>query len=164
MPCYGNRRIAWVRSVKMNASVSSFGCPAIFLLGGTTRSTKPVAMCIRSGDVVVMSGPARLAYHAVPRILPKETNCGEERVRNFHRVQDLDRECSCGCKQLLPLNEKIHNQLESLEWSNFRIYLETSRINLNVRQVLQPGQTCLEDNTDTEEDDNTPLHKMPKVT
>ncbi|XP_013411477.1 nucleic acid dioxygenase ALKBH1 [Lingula anatina] len=48
----------------------SFGQSAIFLLGGVTKSVKPVAMYINSGDVVVMSGAARLAYHAVPRILP----------------------------------------------------------------------------------------------
>jgi hypothetical protein len=48
---------------------SSFGCSAVFLLGGTTKAVQPVAVFVDSGDIVVMSGQSRLAYHAVPRIL-----------------------------------------------------------------------------------------------
>ena len=50
----------------------SFGQPAIFLLGGKTKSEKPLAMFIRSGDVVVMAESARLCYHAIPRILSND--------------------------------------------------------------------------------------------
>lgn len=48
----------------------SFGCTAIFLLGGATKQTKPIPIYIRSGDVVVMFGPGRLNYHGVARIMP----------------------------------------------------------------------------------------------
>lgn len=48
----------------------SFGCTAIFLLGGATKHTKPIPIFIRSGDMVAMFGPGRLNYHGVPRIMP----------------------------------------------------------------------------------------------
>ena len=48
----------------------SFGQSAIFLLGGSTVQEVPAAFLIRSGDILVMEEGARLAYHAVPRILP----------------------------------------------------------------------------------------------
>ena len=44
--------------------VLRLGCAAIFLIGGTTRETDPVPILLRSGDVVIMSGPGcRRAYH-----------------------------------------------------------------------------------------------------
>ena len=50
----------------------SFGLPAIFLIGGASLSSVPAALILRSGDVLVMEREARLAYHAVPRILERE--------------------------------------------------------------------------------------------
>ncbi|KHJ42244.1 putative alkylated DNA repair protein AlkB [Trichuris suis] len=47
----------------------SLGQPCVFLIGGSTKETEPTALVLRSGDVLVMSGPSRLAYHAVPRIV-----------------------------------------------------------------------------------------------
>ncbi|CAN8004105.1 unnamed protein product [Ixodes hexagonus] len=49
----------------------SFGQTAVFLVGGPTRARRPLALFLRSGDVVVLSGPARLAVHAVPLLLPR---------------------------------------------------------------------------------------------
>ncbi|KAE8654435.1 Alpha-ketoglutarate-dependent dioxygenase alkB [Hibiscus syriacus] len=46
----------------------SFGCKAIFLLGGKSREDEPLAMFLRSGDVVLMAGEARECFHGVPRI------------------------------------------------------------------------------------------------
>ncbi|KAK7463307.1 hypothetical protein BaRGS_00038108 [Batillaria attramentaria] len=51
----------------------SFGQDAIFLLGGPTKATKPSAIMLHSGDICVMSGASRLAYHAVPRIMAHHT-------------------------------------------------------------------------------------------
>ncbi|XP_031569307.1 nucleic acid dioxygenase ALKBH1-like [Actinia tenebrosa] len=47
----------------------SLGQSAIFLLGGKSRDDAPVPMYMRSGDIMVMAGKSRLAYHAVPRVL-----------------------------------------------------------------------------------------------
>uniref|UniRef100_H2ZQF6 Fe2OG dioxygenase domain-containing protein n=1 Tax=Ciona savignyi TaxID=51511 RepID=H2ZQF6_CIOSA len=52
----------------------SFGLPAIFLIGGKTKDECPDALFIRSGDVIIMSGASRLAYHAVPRILESSSD------------------------------------------------------------------------------------------
>ena len=42
----------------------SLGNAAIFLIGGLTRDTEPIPILLRSGDVLIMSGPAcRRAYH-----------------------------------------------------------------------------------------------------
>jgi len=48
----------------------SLGNAAVFLIGGRTRDIEPVPILLRSGDVIIMSGPeCRRAYHGVPRIL-----------------------------------------------------------------------------------------------
>jgi alkylated DNA repair protein alkB family protein 1 len=41
----------------------SLGLDAVFLVGGETRQTKPLPMLLRSGDVVLMSGPTRRVFH-----------------------------------------------------------------------------------------------------
>lgn len=51
----------------------SFGLPAVFLLGGLSRETEPIGMFVRSGDIVIMMGESRLAYHAVPRVFDTHT-------------------------------------------------------------------------------------------
>lgn len=55
----------------------SLGLPAIFLIGGPSLDTVPSPLLLRSGDVLVMEREARLCYHAVPRILPREANTEE---------------------------------------------------------------------------------------
>ncbi|MEM7525240.1 MAG: alpha-ketoglutarate-dependent dioxygenase AlkB [Pseudomonadota bacterium] len=46
----------------------SLGDAARFRMGGTARKDPTTAVRLSSGDVVVMGGPARLAYHGVDRI------------------------------------------------------------------------------------------------
>ncbi|KAL3993547.1 2OG-Fe(II) oxygenase family protein [Acanthocheilonema viteae] len=50
----------------------SFGQTAVYLAGGTDLNDPIDAFYIRSGDVLVVYGPQRLIYHAVPRILQDE--------------------------------------------------------------------------------------------
>lgn len=47
----------------------SLGDPARFRMGGTARKDPTQSTVLNSGDVVVMGGAARLAYHGVDRIL-----------------------------------------------------------------------------------------------
>jgi alkylated DNA repair protein alkB family protein 1 len=47
----------------------SFGCDAIFLLGGETKSIEPIPMLLRSGDVMIMGGRSRYCYHGIARII-----------------------------------------------------------------------------------------------
>ncbi|KAF8163250.1 hypothetical protein B0H34DRAFT_694678 [Crassisporium funariophilum] len=93
----------------------SLGNAAIFLIGGLTRDAEPTPILLRSGDVVIMSGPAcRRAYHGVPRILEgtlpphlRADHLGDAQARN--------------------------------SWQPYEEYLTTTRININVRQVFPKG-------------------------
>ncbi|KAG8217903.1 hypothetical protein J3R82DRAFT_6069 [Butyriboletus roseoflavus] len=89
----------------------SLGNAAVFLIGGLTRDTEPIPIILRSGDVLIMSGPAcRRAYHGVPRIL--ETTLPD------HFSQPLDGDS---------------------DWESYKDYMCNSRININVRQVFPKG-------------------------
>jgi alkylated DNA repair protein (DNA oxidative demethylase) len=46
----------------------SLGDEALFRVGGTTRGGATKSVWLRSGDVAVLAGPARLAYHGVDRV------------------------------------------------------------------------------------------------
>ncbi len=47
----------------------SLGDPARFRMGGTSRTDPTRSVLLGSGDVVVMGGAARLAYHGIDRVL-----------------------------------------------------------------------------------------------
>ncbi len=48
----------------------SLGDDAVFHVGGLKRSDPKTKMTLRSGDVVVLGGPARFAYHGIDKVLP----------------------------------------------------------------------------------------------
>lgn len=48
----------------------SLGDEAVFHVGGLRRSDPKQRITLKSGDVVVLGGAARLAYHGIDRILP----------------------------------------------------------------------------------------------
>lgn len=86
----------------------SLGCKAIFLLGGKSREDIPIAMFLKSGDIVLMAGEARECFHGVPRIFADSENAD-----NVHLLSQFSNEADF-C---------------------FREYIKTSRININIRQV-----------------------------
>ncbi len=47
----------------------SLGDPARFRMGGTSRKDPTESVVLNSGDVVVMGGAVRLAYHGIDRVL-----------------------------------------------------------------------------------------------
>lgn len=82
-----------------------------------------------------MSKEARLCYHAVPKILPSSKQPWrnpmpiEKTGENFKFIEE---------------NELIDAMNSNLnEWTKFQNYVEESRININVRQVLNENQICL---------------------
>lgn len=85
----------------------SLGHSAVFLIGDDERESTnpPTPIILRSGDVIVMSGPTRRSYHGVPRIL--------ERTLPPH----------------------LQSQEDDDDWEPFARYLSTARINVNVRQT-----------------------------
>ena len=67
----------------------SLGDPARFRMGGTNRNDPTVSTILNSGDVVVMGGPARLAFHGVDKILtdgPENPLTGRGRINLTLRV------------------------------------------------------------------------------
>ncbi|KAI8472766.1 MAG: 2OG-Fe(II) oxygenase superfamily-domain-containing protein [Monoraphidium minutum] len=48
---------------------ASLGLGAVFLIGGGARADPPTPLLLRSGDVIVLAGPARRSFHGVPRVL-----------------------------------------------------------------------------------------------
>ncbi|TDL27432.1 hypothetical protein BD410DRAFT_782516 [Rickenella mellea] len=89
----------------------SLGNAAIFLVGGLSRDVEPVPILLRSGDALVMAGPGcRRAYHGVPRILEGTV---PPHLQSSGSEQD--------------------------GWEHLAEYLQTSRINVNVRQVFPKG-------------------------
>lgn len=48
----------------------SLGDDAVFHVGGPRRADPKARMILKSGDVVVLGGEARLAYHGIDRMLP----------------------------------------------------------------------------------------------
>jgi alkylated DNA repair protein (DNA oxidative demethylase) len=49
----------------------SLGDSCLFRVGGTTRSAATVSARLSSGDVVILGGKGRLAFHGVDRIYPE---------------------------------------------------------------------------------------------
>jgi alkylated DNA repair protein (DNA oxidative demethylase) len=47
----------------------SLGDRAIFRIGGTQRSDPTISLTLKSGDVLVFGGAARLAYHGIDRVI-----------------------------------------------------------------------------------------------
>ena len=48
----------------------SLGDDARFRIGGTERGGPTESLWLRSGDVLILGGPARLAYHGIDRVAP----------------------------------------------------------------------------------------------
>jgi alkylated DNA repair protein (DNA oxidative demethylase) len=48
----------------------SLGATAVFRIGGRTRRDPTRSLRLTSGDVLVLGGDARLAYHGIDRIIP----------------------------------------------------------------------------------------------
>nr|CAD7449500.1 unnamed protein product [Timema bartmani] len=151
----------------------SFGQSAIFLIGGLTVEEKPTALLVESGDIVIMSGRSRLCYHGVPRITPASHTPWTEitSVEDLPKCScaqvgglcDKQQNTDIGCRKCEEsLTEEtinrvvlgdfvgnkfdvklVKNCLDLSFWEPFEEYLNESRINLNVRQVLHRGQNCL---------------------
>ncbi|KAG0373345.1 hypothetical protein BGX24_011829 [Mortierella sp. AD032] len=88
----------------------SFGHSCIYLLGGPTREQSPTPILLQSGDILVMTGPCRSAFHGVPRI-----------------IEDT-------------LPDYLQSNPSDSEWEIYADYLAEARINLNIRQVYPPKE------------------------
>ncbi|XP_058847749.1 nucleic acid dioxygenase ALKBH1-like [Acipenser ruthenus] len=105
----------------------SFGQSAVFLLGGLRREDPATPMFMHSGDIMVMSGSSRLLYHAVPRIVSSP----DKQAVPQCLVQELADDT--------PEDSVVQNVSEE-DWAVCAKYIQTSRINMTVRQVLGLGK------------------------
>ncbi|XP_071798633.1 nucleic acid dioxygenase ALKBH1-like [Asterias amurensis] len=110
----------------------SLGQSAVFLLGGKSKETTPLAMYLHSGDIIVMGGESRLCYHAVPRVLPPDGSSKLPAYLNKVNHMDLDRlesststkePCCCNKTQNYDCGETQHlnkgNEMnDSLEYQS----------------------------------------------
>ncbi|XP_063385157.1 nucleic acid dioxygenase ALKBH1 [Cydia fagiglandana] len=121
----------------------SFGQSAIFLIGGKDKSVEPSAILLDSGDVMIMSKEARLCYHAVPKILPAQTSpWADKEDLNKVSYSEASFKYISDKKQLV---SEMNKNVEEAVWSPFQDYIQESRINMNVRQVLNERQRSLTD-------------------
>ena len=66
----GLHRDADEKAIDVPVVSISLGDTAIFRLGGLTRRSPTRSVRLASGDVVLLGGNARLAYHGVDRVVP----------------------------------------------------------------------------------------------
>ena len=94
----------------------SLGLSCIFMIGGTNKAVKPLALLLESGDVCVMSRFSRVCYHGVPKIIPSSFSISED-----VNVEKLN----------LDVNNDGRNKVK-----HAINYLKENRINFNFRQVV----------------------------
>lgn len=137
-------------------SSCSLGQSAVFLIGGETRSVCPHAILLRSGDIVIMSGPSRTFYHGVPKIVAPSASSPVPSALSQHILLDQIQRCDptqedgpigsvcwvCG-RERHSSGTEDRTEGESCtncdklasQWPDFENYLSISRINVNIRQV-----------------------------
>jgi alkylated DNA repair protein alkB family protein 1 len=125
----------------------SMGLPAVFLLGGKTKDEVPVlAILVRPGDVMMLGGDCRLSFHGMARVLPaavilpeisKELGALESfqitRESTCRKDSTTDKRSPEVCEEIVPNSDR----------AALTEYLNTHRININVRQVLPDDMDVL---------------------
>lgn len=97
----------------------SFGCDGIFVIGlDSEKGEEPkcVAVRLHAGDAVVMSGPARFAWHGVPQVI---RNTCPDSLRDWPAIADVE--------SITPVREDPYGA--------WRGWMSNKRINLNIRQM-----------------------------
>lgn len=117
----------------------SIGSPCVFLLGGRDKDEAPLALLLRSGDVLILGGESRLRYHGVPRVWvqakgppaylhPDSKACAvhTSACPAFLEPESTgdEVECLCGCVSVTEVRRALR-------------YLQSARINMNLRQVFR---------------------------
>ena len=116
-------------------SLSLGGRPCLFVVGGTgddgdDAAGSIVPIILRPGDVVLMGGPHRLAYHAMTRILPL-TLPAEPILPPTTQPVTLDD---------FHDDERDKNNLPpASDLPALQAFLQNHRININLRQVYPDG-------------------------
>lgn len=107
----------------------SLGLPAVFLLGGKTKEDEVTPILVRPGDVMLLAGDSRLAFHGMARVIPEQVKLP---------IVDSIFSCSDSGKDYhnCTLGSKENNDIEKEEQIAVCQFLKSHRININIRQVL----------------------------
>ena len=101
----------------------SLGLPGVFLLGGSSRASRPKVLVLRAGDVLVLSGRARQAYHGIPVVLSKPD---DQHSLDQTIVDKLEFDHA----ELATVAENHSDETAAL-----KSFLNKTRINLSMRRV-----------------------------
>ena len=125
----------------------SLGLCAIFLLGQKTKDEEPIVpILVRPGDVLLLAGESRLAYHGMARVLDKRIDVAPASpIANEFQVQSLksivqEDDTGCNTTGSFDASDRGRTCPES-ELDALNHFLSEHRININVRQVLPDGLT-----------------------
>lgn len=64
----------------------SLGATAVFRIGGPQRRDPTASIQLRSGDVLVLGGPARACHHGIDRIRPGTSQLVSRRMPGIERI------------------------------------------------------------------------------
>jgi alkylated DNA repair protein (DNA oxidative demethylase) len=76
----------------------SLGDTAVFRIGGPSRRGPTRSMKLRSGDIVILRGPDRLAFHGIDRVLAGSSRLLPEGGRYNITLRRVTRPDPTGCK------------------------------------------------------------------
>eukprot|EP00753_Platysulcus_tardus_P000722 PLAT10665.1.p1 GENE.PLAT10665.1~~PLAT10665.1.p1 ORF type:complete len:357 (+),score=162.26 PLAT10665.1:30-1100(+) len=114
----------------------SLGAPAVFVIGGRSKSDDASAILLRPGDVVIMSGASRLAYHGIARVLVAAGGKADE-AGAAGETEAVEEKAGEGEGEGEGAEEGP--QLPAAEEEAVLRYLATHRVNINMRQVVPDG-------------------------
>ncbi|KAF7322908.1 hypothetical protein HMN09_00070300 [Mycena chlorophos] len=119
----------------------SLGHAAVFLIGDSSRDTKPAAILLRSGDALIMSGPVcRRAYHGVPRILenslPEDLAEGDEEWKPFAAYMNGPESSSFGALSTLSSDSMVEirkspGPTDDTDDAKYRLVYTKSKVYVN---------------------------------
>ena len=115
----------------------SFGLSCVFLIGGRTKETEPIAIRLDPGDVMVMSQESRKCVHGVPRIIETSQHLlsTPEFVEAALKLEsEVKPEEVQAVRELMKINPE-ETVFEVNTYAQTLTYLKENRINMNFRQV-----------------------------
>ena len=118
----------------------SLGNEAIFLIS-KDDNIEPLPLWIRSGDILIMAGNARFMLHCVARVVPN--TCPTKLTQYFDKK----------------IKENNDNKEEKKELQLMKKYIMESRINFNIRQVIDVDKLPTKHNVVVNEN-STDFHEI----
>ena len=115
-----------------------------------TKETEPSAVFLRHGDICVMAGASRLAYHAVPKILPPLSRCPPKAISSPKTTPSCQSSCmsavtnpltnqKCSCNEEGCLADAQTNQCSCSKNGCRNVCFDSSldEINQNIIKTLK---------------------------